>query len=501
MNETTVCSCPPGHTGNSYEICRPMADALMTTKDQICAQCKENAKCITLNDVTSCACPRGFVGNPYRSCMDMCLHNSDCPANKICKKNVCTDPCIDVCGVNSKCIVESLSRKPKCMCKDGFSGDPSRICTMKIDSRSATPDDELQCHPKCGTNASCNTKFGICSCNVGHIGNPYSHCRKKCASNSDCPVTDYCENGDCKDPCLHACGKNSICQVFKHNPTCRCPYGFIGDATKICKPQVVTTQPSFLEVDLCNFVSCGTNAECQITGTEKCKCSAGYKGNPYKICFKKCQVDNDCPNNEKCQSGTCQDACIEGCGLNSLCEAKDHVPSCRCPDNYKGDPTKICFPNQKGVLINPSRVPCLKCICRAITGNNDIFACAEKSINIRYWAFAGEDLAGGENFRTRNSTTDFLTCMNDKICIFNTMNDYISRAMHRLSDIDCDGKITCADFFAVHKFGLTAKFNNAIFNTSEARSFDQCEDHGEKDISDNWTPKKCTEMTYIDILS
>lgn len=91
----------------------------------------------------------------------------------------------------------------------------------------------------------------------------------------------------------------------------------------------------------------------------------------------------------------------------------------------------------EGVLVNPSKVPCLKCICRAITGDDNIFSCAEKSINFGYWAFAGEDLVGGEEFRTKNSTIDFLTCMNNRICILNTMNDYTSRALHRLVVSTC----------------------------------------------------------------
>lgn len=67
-------------------------------------------------------------------------------------------------------------------------------------------------------------------------------------------------------------------------------------------------------------------------------------------------------------------------------------------------------------------------------------------------------------------------------------------------DINCDGEITCADIFAVHKFGLTAKFTDSVFNASEAASFDQCEGHGEKDVS-NWTPKTCDGPSYIELLS
>ncbi|KAL3272713.1 hypothetical protein HHI36_014175 [Cryptolaemus montrouzieri] len=81
------------------------------------------------------------------------------------------------------------------------------------------------------------------------------------------------------------------------------------------------------------------------------------------------------------------------------------------------------------------------------------------------------------------------------------MNDYIHRALHRMNDIDCDEKITCADNFAAHKFGLTAKFADSTFNAAEAKSFDQCEGHGEKDISNDWNPRSCIGPSYVELLS
>lgn len=62
----------------------------------------------------------------------MCLSNTDCSADKVCAQNLCKDPCEGACGVNTNCVVDKIRRKPICSCKGGFSGDPTRICTMKI---------------------------------------------------------------------------------------------------------------------------------------------------------------------------------------------------------------------------------------------------------------------------------------------------------------------------------------------------------------------------------
>ncbi|XP_045477748.1 neurogenic locus Notch protein-like isoform X2 [Harmonia axyridis] len=499
-NHSSICSCPPGYIGNSFEICRPISEHQRLTEEDICDQCANDALCISTNTATNCVCPRGFFGNPYISCYKMCLSNEDCTSDKLCVHNLCKDPCEGACGVNTECTVDKIKRNPVCRCQDGFSGDPSRICTLKIENRFAA-DEELNCHPECGANATCDTQYGICKCKVGFIGNPYGGCRKRCEVNADCPEDRSCSSGDCIDPCLTACGKNAICSMDKHVPFCRCPYGYSGNAFEFCRKDATKPEPRIIEVDLCDSFQCGLNAKCEYRDTETCICLPGHSGNPYKKCVKKCRSNEDCAKNDKCAQGLCKDVCENGCGINAICKADNHRPKCECPENYRGDPLNICFPKKKGVLVNPSRVPCFKCICRAITGNDNIFSCAEKSIDFGYWAFAGEDLVGGEEFRTRNSSIDFLTCMNNRICILNTMNDYTSRALSRLNDINCDGEITCADMFAVHKFGLTAKFSDSIFNASEARSFDQCEGHGNKDISNNWTPKSCIGPSYVELLS
>lgn len=108
-------------------------------------------------------------------------------------------------------------------------------------SRFATDEEEeetlIRCHPECGTNAVCNTDYGICKCKEGFIGNPYGGCRKKCQVDTECETKKTCSKGDCIDPCLTACGKNAICIMNNHVPFCRCPYGYTGNAFEFCRKE------------------------------------------------------------------------------------------------------------------------------------------------------------------------------------------------------------------------------------------------------------------------
>lgn len=108
----------------------------------------------------------------------------------------------------------------------------------------------------------------------------------------------------------------------------------------------IRPEPRIIEVDLCDSFPCGVNAKCEYKDTETCLCLPGHTGNPYKKCFKKCRVNNDCSKNDKCSDGLCKDVCVNACGINAICKADNHKPICECPDNYRGDPLNICFPKK-----------------------------------------------------------------------------------------------------------------------------------------------------------
>jgi hypothetical protein len=92
--------------------------------------CGSNAICIDQNRRSAaCQCIPEYFGDPYVACRPECLVNSDCPSNKACQNNKCTDPCPGTCGVNAACRV--VSHVPTCMCIVGYIGDPFTECRLK----------------------------------------------------------------------------------------------------------------------------------------------------------------------------------------------------------------------------------------------------------------------------------------------------------------------------------------------------------------------------------
>lgn len=44
-----------------------------------------------------------------------------------------------------------------------------------------------------------------------------------------------------------------------------------------------------------------------------------------------------------CSNNRCINPCNDLCGINALCETKDHVPTCYCPLGHTGDPFTSCY--------------------------------------------------------------------------------------------------------------------------------------------------------------
>ena len=56
-----------------------------------------------------------------------------------------------------------------------------------------------------------------------------------------------------------------------------------------------------------------------------------------------CEIDNDCQRSEKCNKGSCIEACrLTYCGSNSICESGYHSAKCICLPGYTGDPRTSC---------------------------------------------------------------------------------------------------------------------------------------------------------------
>ncbi|XP_047739044.1 uncharacterized protein LOC108675679 isoform X2 [Hyalella azteca] len=332
----------------SYDPCDP-------------SPCAANADCKTGYDgKPMCQCREGYIGDPLVICGPHCVIDSDCDRGFACIGRECKDPCPGACGSNAVCTVSS--HRPKCSCVAGFSGDPYVACIIPPIGKTTTAgplepiaDYPQPCEPNpCGANAECiPVGAGRCQCIQGYFGNPYDVCRPECTVDSDCPYNRECRNEKCVDPCPGTCGLKAICQVVTHKPMCTCSMGYTGDPYTECRIQQITTEKPR---DPCNPSPCGPNAHCRVTfnGRYDCTCLPDYFGQP-PDCRPECVVSKDCPNDKACIKQKCRDPCPGVCGIDALCEVRDHNPICFCPKHLTGDPFTRCVPFKDPPLSSTSR--------------------------------------------------------------------------------------------------------------------------------------------------
>lgn len=66
-----------------------------------------------------------------------------------------------------------------------------------------------------------------------------------------------------------------------------------------------------------NLIVAGPNSECiQRNGAGSCKCIQDYIGDPYVGCRPECVLSSDCPTHRACIKNKCVDPCPGVCGLN-----------------------------------------------------------------------------------------------------------------------------------------------------------------------------------------
>lgn len=90
--------------------------------------CGPYSECRPVNDHAVCSCQKGYVGSPP-ACKPECMVSSECPQDKACIKQKCSDPCPGTCGLNARCQV--VSHNPICSCASGYSGDPFVRCIIE----------------------------------------------------------------------------------------------------------------------------------------------------------------------------------------------------------------------------------------------------------------------------------------------------------------------------------------------------------------------------------
>lgn len=233
-NHSPLCSCPPKYTGNPFVRCEPSIERPVQQEPVnpcVPSPCGPNSECRVSGDQPACTCLKDFIGSPP-NCRPECVSNSDCSSNLACISQKCRDPCPGACGINADCRV--VSHTPMCICPNNLVGDPFTECTHK---QIQLYEETKPCTPNpCGSNAVCREQNGAGSCNClpEYIGNPYEGCRPECVLNSDCPSNKACLRNKCQDPCPGTCGRNALCQVINHLPSCNCNAGLTGDPYSYC---------------------------------------------------------------------------------------------------------------------------------------------------------------------------------------------------------------------------------------------------------------------------
>ncbi|XP_026470785.1 neurogenic locus notch homolog protein 1-like [Ctenocephalides felis] len=291
VGHNPVCSCPTGYTGDPFTHCR------VFNPEELChpSPCGVNTKCTVRNNVPTCSCLPGFTkGSPLTGCHHECESDSECSSSQICENFKCTSAC-SKCGENA-------------------------ICSNVVNHRA------------------------VCNCPTNYIGDPHHKCRPECYTNSECPYNKpVCVMGGvCHNPCENACGAYANCELRQTTPVCSCPKHMTGNPLIACRV--------FEKRDLCDPNPCGLNAECKPgfdnIGNERpvCTCPKGYFGNALHKCTRgECFSDSECPNHLACSQYKCVDPCIgHPCGIQAICESREHKGVCTCPEGTKGDALVSC---------------------------------------------------------------------------------------------------------------------------------------------------------------
>jgi hypothetical protein len=342
INHIPTCNCISSYEGDPFRICTPIRDEPVTEKSHDpCSLnvCGPNSRCKNINNQAVCSCDVDFFGAPP-NCRPECSSNSECASTQACYKNKCRDPCPGTCGVNAECKV--INHSPLCQCRVGYEGDPFTRCNLTP----RQPDIPLRplnpCSPSpCGPNSECRVHNDnpVCSCSPQMLGSP-PNCRPECLVNSDCPFDKACLNQKCKDPCISACGSNSVCRVQNHLAICECPPGYTGNSFEGCF-RVIEMPQDNTPRDPCNPSPCGKNAICENNG--ECRCSQEYRGDPYNECRPECVLSTECPPNKACIRNKCADPCVGICGVDSECSVFNHIPTCSCPQGKTGNNSSLLF--------------------------------------------------------------------------------------------------------------------------------------------------------------
>lgn len=320
VNRKPVCTCREGYAGDPTVACYKIGCSI----DEECpgthacfnGQCKpvcnplscvSGAVCLGIQHKPVCECPPGTRGSPASGCRAAgCSSIDDCPSEMACFNGICKNPCslANVCDPSQEC--KPFNHTVECVCPPGFEGTPGVACT-KVDV-------------------------------VG------------CRLDTDCPLSEACLNGECKDPCkaFEPCAPTAICEVRPTEPyrtmICVCPPDTVGYAAEECLKPVIEeechVERGFIKTENGTCI-CDPFRGYVVAPDGTCVCDrekgliAGPSGTCVSVVVAGCRFDEDCPNNEYCNN-TCRDPCPEKlCHPNSFCRATDHKAKCECIEGYE----------------------------------------------------------------------------------------------------------------------------------------------------------------------
>lgn len=102
-------------------------DLVITKHPCMKSPCGQFSQCRAVNGHAVCSCLPGYFGNPP-NCHPECITSSECPQDKSCINQICSDPCPGTCGYNAQCRV--VNHSPICSCNPGYYGDPFVRCAI-----------------------------------------------------------------------------------------------------------------------------------------------------------------------------------------------------------------------------------------------------------------------------------------------------------------------------------------------------------------------------------
>ena len=191
--------------------------------------CESDQQCTVVDTLptrtVSCMCPEGsYVGNSGRCettvAVPECTEHPDCRNNEVCHTGSCIDACL-VLACGSGAICSTTLHDIECSCPPGYTGDPREACLLcKTPFRPA----DLESPQFCIFPPFSVAPIEIPSLPIG------------CTTDDNCPEFSACLNQRCEGPCSEkTCGRDSECQVVKHEVVCTCPDGYVGSPLTSCE--------------------------------------------------------------------------------------------------------------------------------------------------------------------------------------------------------------------------------------------------------------------------